>query len=842
MKKILLPAILLVTTLNRIDAQSDYYFPGSNSFDPGIPTPEQFFGYPIGDHHTRYDRIVEYFNLLAESSDRASFEIFGYTEELRPQVILTITSPANHNRLDEIRKMHLSLSDPYSKEKPDLASLPLIIQLGYNVHGNEASGGEASLLTAYYLVASNNEEMAAILDNSVIFIEPVLNPDGRERFTSWVNMNKSYRPVADPAEREHTEAWPGGRTNHYWFDLNRDWLPLSQLESRNRMERFQQWRPNVITDHHEMGTSSTFFFEPTKKGSENPIVTGENYIRLNNLFAASYAKALDEIDHYYDSGNSFDNSYPGYGSSYADVNGGLAILFEQASTRGLMQETDLGYTLHFSTGIMNQLTGALTTVRTAVENRIMLNDYMVRFYRDAMTEAARDPVKAYVFGDSHDLGRTMAFVDLLLRHGIEVRSLDQDVRKFPREKSFVVPVQQPQYKLVRTMFEANLEFPDSIFYDATAWAMVYAYGIPFEGVSKMPATGKIITNSNIAASQPEFSSFGYIIDWSEYYSPRALNKLLEKGIRVKAAWEPFSIKSGDNEIDLGRGSILVPVPYQDITAEKVYEIITEISDIPGIRIYPVNTAVTTQGPWMGNGSFKTVENQKILMFTGDGISSSVAGTIWHLLDTRMNIAVTRSDLSRFSRLNLNRYTTIIMPEGNYSQLGDQDIIRLGDWVSSGGNLIAIGSAASYLDSRKIINIEIARRENNLPDRIDYDKLRSESGKQAIGGIYCRADLDITHPLGFGYKEREITVYRDHSLFIKPVAGESSNVVIYPDNPVISGFVTTDNRSLLGGTVSLASLRKGRGHITLFIDDPTFRGCWYGTDKMLMNAIFFGGGI
>ncbi|MDZ7738474.1 MAG: M14 family zinc carboxypeptidase [Bacteroidales bacterium] len=455
--------IIMASVFCAVHAQTDYYFPGQDKFNPEIPEPSEFLGYEVGTHHARYDIMISYFKMLARKSERVNYKIIGYSEERRPQLMLIITSPANHERLEEIRLKHLALSSDGGDDLSETESVPLVIQLGFNVHGNEASGGEASLLAAYYLAASEDEEMNIILDNSVIFIEPVLNPDGRARFTSWANMNRSDPPVADPNDREHNEAWPGGRTNHYWFDLNRDWLPLSQIESRNRMEHYHSWLPNIITDHHEMGTNSTFFFEPTKKGSENPIISSENYITLNNLFAEQYADALNDIGHYYDSGRSFDNSYPGYGSSYGDLHGGLAILFEQASSRGQVQQTDFGYDLTFSLGIKNQLFAALTTVRTALDNHTMLNDYMQRFYKDALDEAKDDPVKAYIFGDDRDKNLTRHFLDLLMMHNIEVYSLRDNIRKdrkiFRAGQAYFVPTVQKQYKMIRTMFETSPYLP-----------------------------------------------------------------------------------------------------------------------------------------------------------------------------------------------------------------------------------------------------------------------------------------------------------------------------------------------------------------------------------------------
>jgi len=824
-------------------AQPEYYFPGKDSFDPDIPSPEEFLGYPVGSHHTRYDVMVDYFRLLGELSPKASFEVFGESVERRPQVILTISSEQNMQRLEEIRKGHLQLADPELKAL-DYNNIPVIIQLGYNVHGNEASGGEASLLTAYWLLASGDPEMSVILDNSVIFIEPVLNPDGRARFNSWVNMNRGNPPVADPNDREHTEAWPGGRANHYWFDLNRDWLPLTQQESRNRVSRFHKWIPNVVTDHHEMGTSSTFFFEPTKKGSENQIISMENYQVLNNLFAAEYSKALDAISHYYESGDSFDNSYPGYGSTYADVHGGLAILFEQASSRGLIQTTDLGYDLEFKLGIRNQLFGALTTVRTAVRGKGMLNEYMHRFFISALEEAVNDPVKAYVFGDKNDLGRTRDFIDLLNLHNIEVYELQKlsiiDGKQFNPGTSFVVPTLQPQYKMVRTIFEPVTDFRDSLFYDASAWAMVYAYGLPFAGSTRPVAVSDQVKSFNIEIRIPEKSTIGYVFDWSEFYSGRALSFLMNSGIKVKSAMRPFTALTGSGQVEFGRGTILIPVPYQDIDADEVYATVIKASKEAGINIFPVTSSNSPDGPWLGSNNFASISKPSVLLLTGDGVSSSVAGEIWHLFDTKLNMPVTKVDISRFGRINLSDYSVVILASGSFGSFGEREATALDEWVSGGGSLIATGSSISWLSGKKLAEVKIDSRLSQDPGRrIDYDISRLETGKHSIGGIYCSVDLDISHPLGYGYSDRSVVVYRNSTMAVSKVESATSNVAVYTDDPLVSGYITDENLERVKNSASVIALSRGRGNIILFVDDPVFRGCWYGTAKMLINAIFFG---
>ncbi|MDQ3534060.1 MAG: hypothetical protein M3421_00360 [Bacteroidota bacterium] len=287
--------------------QSSYYFPKAQVFDENIPTPESFLGYQIGARQTRYDRVVAYMEELARKSDRVTIETIGYTYEHRPQVIVTITTPENHSKLQVIQQEHLQLANP-TKAAPELANMPVLVHLGYNVHGNESSSTEVSMLTAYYLAANKDAQTERHLEEAVIFIDPALNPDGRDRHTNWVSMHQGDPSVSDPADREHNEVWPGGRGNHYWFDLNRDWLPLVHVESKNRMAFFHKWLPNIYIDFHEMGTNATYFFEPTKtNSSENRLIPRNNYDGLNNLMARYHAAALDELGSLYFTKEQFDN-------------------------------------------------------------------------------------------------------------------------------------------------------------------------------------------------------------------------------------------------------------------------------------------------------------------------------------------------------------------------------------------------------------------------------------------------------------------------------------------------------------------------------------------------------
>ncbi|MCK5371409.1 MAG: zinc carboxypeptidase, partial [Cyclobacteriaceae bacterium] len=418
MKKIVI-FIFVSCSISLSAFAQDYFIKSNSSFDENIKSPEVFLGYPIGSHHTRHDRLAAYFEYLSEASNKAKLQVYGETYEKRPLIILTISSKSNINNLDELKKEHLKLTDPTASNL-DFTKQPVFINLGYGVHGNEPSSSEAAMLTAYTLIASQNTDVKNYLENAVIFIDPTINPDGRERHTQWANMYKADPLVADPMDAEHNEAWPRGRTNHYWFDLNRDWYLAINPESRGKLSWYHEWYPNAVTDFHEMGTNSTYFFEPKKaNASKNPIMPKDNYIKLNDTYAKYFAEELDKIGSLYFSKEIFDGTYPGYGSSYPDLQGALALLFEQASSRGHLQERARGE-ITFAFTIRNHYVSSMATVRATVENKQMMLKYQNDFFKSAIQNAKKNGVKAYVFGDEHDKSRTMAFIDKLLMHQIKV--------------------------------------------------------------------------------------------------------------------------------------------------------------------------------------------------------------------------------------------------------------------------------------------------------------------------------------------------------------------------------------------------------------------------------------
>ena len=828
-------------------AQNEYFFSAGEQFDPAIPSPAEFLGYRIGDWHTRHDRIVAYMQELARLSPRAAYQEIGTTYEQRAMPVLTVTSPENHGRLEAIRQAHLQAIDP-AQPYPGAGDRPVIVHLGYGVHGNETSSSEAAMLTAYWLVAGQSPEVQRYLREGVFHVEPSLNPDGRDRHTHWANMHRAEPPVADPLDREHNEVWPGGRTNHYWFDLNRDWLPLENPESRARIEFHHAWRPNVVTDYHEMGTNSSYFFEPSEPhGSWNPLLPEAIYTDVTERFAVYWAAALDEIGSFYFTKEVYDNTYPGYGSTYPKFLGGLGLVFEQASARGHVQESSHHGVLTFAFAIRNHVRTSLATVRAAVEQRAAMHDYQREFFESALEEAEEFPVEAYVFGDPLDAARNREFLDLLLRHRIEVYALPEVVRAngytFSPGTSWIVPTRQPFYRTVRSIFERTNEYADSLFYDASTWTVSLAYGIPDGEIRGDYELGpRVMQAPEARAAVVPRSSYAYLLDWSDYYAPRALHALLAQDVRADVAFRPFTVTTNEGERSYARGSIVIPVERQTVDAATLHELVRAAADSAGVRFQSVASGYSADGPDLGSRSFAPVALPRILMPIGEGVSANEAGQLWHLLDTKMAIPVTKVDPGDWARVNLEEYDVLVLVSGNHDYIDDERLDALRRWIQGGGTLVATRTAARWAVRNELApNTTLREAEpDSARPRRDYADAEEVAGAQEIGGSIWHADLDPTHPLAFGYHSRRLAVWRDHAMFFEPSENPYSTVAQLTDEPHLSGYISDANLERLRGSPSAIVDQLGGGSVILLIDNPNFRGYWLGTNRLFLNALLFGG--
>ena len=814
----------------------NYYLQDKAPFDASIPSPEAFFGYPVGEQHTRHDLIVSYFMELAEKSDRATIEVYGHSHEQRKLVMLTISSPQNLSNLENIKKEHLKFVDP-NLNPTNYGDLPIFVNLGYSVHGNEPSTSEAAILTAYTLVASNSTEVLNYLENSVVFIDPALNPDGRDRFTQWANQYRSKQLVSDNIDVEHNEMWPRGRTNHYWFDLNRDWLLAVHPESQSKLKWYHEWYPNVVGDFHEMGTNSHYFFEPMKpNASKDPIMPRENYEDLNDLFAPYYENALNDIGSLYYTKESFDGTYPGYGSSYPDLQGALALLFEQGSSRGHLQDTRYG-TISFPFTIRNQYKTSIATIKAAVENKATLRKYQQDFFKSAVNEKAPTGYTAYEFGDSNDQNRNKAFVDFLLYHNIDV---------YKKSNKYRVPLKQPQRRMVQTMFETYKQYRDSVFYDASAWSVGNFYNMKYKGLRSTDLGTKISSTENmVSVVNVTKSDYAYVMKWDDYNAPAAMYHMQRKGLKVASAFKPFSVQTNNGVQSFGYGSVMIPVSLQSKSSSEVFSIIREAQEAFKVPIFSTNSGYSTQGIDLGSNNIRALTKPRAALLIGDGVSSYEAGEVWHLLDTRVAMPLTRIQMRSFRNANLDRYNTLVMVSGSYFQLDSSQIKRLQDWTAKGNTLITIGRASQWAVTKKLVKEELTKKpkekdSTKTTERLPYVEASEHIGRERIGGTIFEVDLDLTHPLGFGYNDASLPVYKNNNVFLKPSKNPYATVAKYTKDPHIDGFISETNyNDLLKPSASLIVSPIGRGRVVLFADNPNFRGAWYGTNRLFLNALFLG---
>ena len=612
-------------------------------------------------------QIVDYLERLAATSDRVRLEEIGRTHERKPQVVATITSPANQARLDEILAAHRRAEQPpfdgIGRDSiPD--DMPAVVYLGYSIHGNEASGANASMLVAYHLASSQSPEVRSLLDRAVVLLDPSLNPDGLGRFAHWANMYRGTQPVADPDDREHVEAWPGGRTNHYWFDLNRDWLLLVHPESRNRVRVFQRWRPNVLADFHEMGSRSTYFFQPGVPSRQNPLTPAEN-LELTREFARYHARALDKAGSLYYTEETFDDFYFGKGSTYPDVQGTIGILFEQASARGHVQEGEQG-PLTFPFAIRNQAMTSFSTLQAAADHRADLLAYQRSFFRDALAEAASAPVRAYVVGSAGDPARLDAMADVLRRQGIEVDRLRRPVRAtdalgeartFSAEAAVIIPAEQRQARLLRALFERRTDFEDTTFYDVSAWTLPLAFDLPWaeldakafasgsggrrsgrgrtggrfgRGAGRRGAAGRLGVRVDrlLRAADPRPPAPGRRLRPGRDPAVRRRDRGRPPELRRRHGDRPPGAPAGP-----GRGD---PRPCSRPAPGRTG------------RGLALTSGLTPEGVDLGSPSLRPLTEPKPMLVIGDGVSSYAAGEIWHLLDHRFGVPVSLVDRSQLA--------------------------------------------------------------------------------------------------------------------------------------------------------------------------------------------------
>jgi len=818
----------------------EYYLP-EGTYDPEIPTPMEVLGYNPGDWHVGHDQLVTYMKALVAASDRIEMRTYARSHENRPLFTLIISDPTNLQRIEKIRADHLQLTDASTSDQVNIENLPAILYQGYTIHGNESSGANAAMVNAYYLAAGQSPTVMHTLKNTVILLDPCYNPDGLNRFASWANSHKSKTLVSDPISRELNEVWPKGRTNHYWFDLNRDWLLLTHPESQGRIKVFHEWRPNVLTDHHEMGTNSTFFFQPGIPSRTNPNTPQLNQ-DLTEKIGLYHAAALDSIGSLYYTKASFDDYYYGKGSTYPDANGCIGILFEQASSRGHLQESVNGV-LSFPFTIRNQFVTSLSTQKATAQMRKELINFKRDFYKKTKKAAQSSKIKGYIYTDQDEIKLTN-FHRILSTHKIDIYRLNEDVtiegKQFEQEDSYYVPMDQNQYLMVKTIFEKVRTFPDSLFYDVSAWTLPLAFDLTYAATTTAVSLGsKVTTMVPKGKVYSTDDAYAYILDWKSYNAPAALYQVMKSDLRTKVINKPFSLETSAGIRRFQRGDIVIPVRNQNLEADRIAKVLEKVSDTYHVDFYGVKTGWADNNMTLGNPEVDKLKMPEVAMIVGEGVTSYDAGEVWHHIDQRYHIPLTMIDKRQLYRAEMSRYTTLIMVNGQYRDLQKSELEKIKEWIEEGGNLILFRNAINWAVNNDIIELDRIKTDvKSSTVKAEYQHSSATSGATVLGGAIFDAEMDMSHPLCYGYDDEQIALFRRGTTLYEMPKNSYAAPVRYTTNPIVSGYIPKGFNQKAAGKAAVTVHRSGRGTVVCFQDNLLFRGYWYGGNKLFGNALFF----
>lgn len=829
--------LLLSVSHTALSAEVHKYLPDNGNYNNAVPTPESSLGFGIGERHPRHDQVLNYVSQLASASTKVKLTKIGRTTQFRSQVLLTISSEENLANLEQI----LARRDDLAASAKD----PIVVWLGYSVHGDEISGTNAAMVVAYHLAASQSQSVEDILNDTIIVIEPSINPDGMDRFANWVATHRGIVENPDPNHIEHHQNWRTGRTNHFGFDLNRDWLLLSQIETQNRLPFYHQYQPNVLADFHEMGSNSSYFFQPGIPTRIHPLTPMKN-IELTKLLATYHAKALDAQERLYYSEESFDDFYYGKGSTYPDINGGVGILFEQASSRGLVQNTDNGL-LTFEFGIQNHVLTSLSTINGAWENQTKLKAYRQHFYQAVTSLVSKENFNGYLVTESQDNYRLQSFLTKLKHHQINAYPLEQDFKagkEYYRAKhSYYIPLAQPQYRVIKALFNQQQSFQDNTFYDVSGWTLPLAMNIEF---AKVTRTRGLKTQQN--AWQPKAneipkvtrSAYAYAFEWHNFLAPKLLYKLTQAKLNTKVATKDFSASVNGVTKHFAQGTVVIPAGIQNVSDWQ--SILIEFAADNQITLSALDTGLTVKGIDIGSRSFQPIATPKVLLVGGKGVSQYEAGEVLYYLDNLLEIPVTVIEMQRLAAINLADYSHVIMVDGNYDQLNGAVLSKFQYWLANGGVLFGQKRAARWLAKTELLKVDFVSK-NHLDQLFDTEQLTYAdkemlAGRKRIAGAIFQAQLDMSHPLAYGYSTPLLPVFRNSTVMMEQTAEPFISVAKYVKEPLLSGYADQNLVNRLANNPTLVAHNIGKGRVIGSTDNLAFRGYFLGSMKILANSLFF----
>lgn len=820
----------------------------------GLQSPSEFLGYDLGSEWTTHYKVMEYFRHVADVSPLVELEQYGISNEGRELILTTISSESNMSRIEEIRTDNLRRTGLVDGEPS--GDKTAIVWLSYNVHGNETSSSEAAMKTIYELVRPDNEESKKWLQNTVVIMDPMLNPDGRDRYVHWFKQTVGSKINEHIDAREHHEPWPGGRTNHYYFDLNRDWAWLTQKESRQRVAKYQEWMPHIHVDFHEQSYNSPYYFAPAAEPFHDAITDWQREFQYS--IGENHARYFNANNWLFFTREVFDLFYPSYGDTYPIFNGAIGMTYEQAgnSRAGLGIINADGDTLTLKDRLTHHHTTGMSTVEISSENAEKLVDEFSAYYQMAR-DNPQGEYKTFVIKGDNNPDKLQALFNLLDHHQVEYgkasRSQSLDGYNYETGSTdrvqvttddYLVSVFQPKAVLARVLFEPRPQLTDSVTYDITAWEQHYAYGLDgyalTERLSVEPAPAPQETVNNFDEDTP----YAYLAEWKDMEDLRLLADLLNNDIKVRFASEKFAI----NKREYDPGTLIITRGDNNNAGEDFDQAVREIADQHNQNIEAVKSGLVQTGADFGSSSVRFLKKPEVALLSGNGTSSYMVGEIWHYFDRQIGYPITMIDTDYFDDIELKRYDVLILPSGYYSDtLDDNRLKDIREWVSNGGKLIALQGANSLLAGKEGFNLKEKEEDSSVDkeeDTLTVDQLAIYSQRQRenissfnAGSIF-KITMDNSHPLAYGYGDSYFSLKLDADAY--RFLDEGWNVGVAAEDAHMSGFVGYEAKEKLKNTLALGVQNMGSGEVIYMVDNPLFRAFWYNGKLLFGNAVFMVG--
>ncbi|MDN5215632.1 M14 family metallopeptidase [Fulvivirgaceae bacterium BMA12] len=822
-----------------------------------LKTPDEYLGYELGTAFTRHHRAVDYFNYVAGEKSNVIVKSYGETYEKRPLILAFISSKQNIDNLEAIRKDNLRRSH-LIEGNPGNDKIA-IVWLSYNVHGDESVSTEAALTTLYALADGSDPESRQWLDNTVVILDPCSNPDGRDRYVNWYYQfgNQRYNP--DPNSKEHHQPWIDGRTNHYLFDLNRDWAWLSQKESQYRIKEYNKWMPHVHVDFHEQGINSPYYFAPAAEPYHEVITDWQREFQVT--IGKNHVKYFDRNGWLYFTKEVFDLLYPSYGDTYPTYNGAIGMTYEQGGSgeAGLGVITNEGDTLTLKERIAHHFTTGLSTIEVTAKNAGQVVDEFEQYFDNAVNNP-ESRYKTYVIKESNGEDKLFALRQFLESHGISYGHVktSKSYQGFSYirngRESFVtgkgdliISAYQPKSRLLKSLFEPEPKLSDSVTYDITAWAIPYSFGLHAYATNEkiVPTVAQSPQNSNETPA-PERNTYAYVARWNSLEDVKWLSHLLQKGVKVRFASESFNL----NNENFQAGSLIITRRGNENLGQEFGQLVLETAATHNRTVHVFKTGFVSKGKDFGSNTVSYIRIPKVAVLSGRGVSPLAFGEVWHFFDQQIDFPITVLDSDYFDEVDLSKYDVLILPDGNYGgMIDDAKREELKNWVKFGGRLILMENALSHFADKKQFGLK-RYNSNKEKDRLksENDPLRKikkfrdqerEAIKDAIFGSVFKTRLDNSHPLAFGYPEHYFTLKRSGERFSYLTNGW--NVSIIEDkNNLVSGFSGANALKRIEKSLVFGVEDSGEGNIIYMIDNPLFRSFWHSGKLLFSNAVFLVG--